>query len=414
MTERIFDGLKVIDCASFIAGPAAATVMSDFGADVIKIEPPGMGDPYRRRGTPAPGRPPLNPGFILDARNKKSLALDLRSDAGREILYRLVRDADVFITNYPPPVRGRLKITYEDLAPFNERLIYASFTGYGETGPEANKPGFDATAWWARTGLMHLVRSGEEVTPARSLPGMGDHPSAMGTYGAIVTALYQREKTGKGNYVSSSLLANGLWANGCSVQASLCGDDVVPQPPRHEALSALRVHYQCRDGKWLLLSVAADEWRWEKFKTCFGSPPILDEPRFATSATRDANARELVAILDGLFAGKELKDWRKILDDAGIIFGIVAETGDIAEDEQVIAAGHLVQFTDAEFKTINSPFEIRGQIKVEPRVAPRVGQHSEQVLRDAGYPESEIAELRAARVIESSLSRTAGEGGSTR
>ena len=167
MTERIFDGLKIIDCASFIAGPAAATVMSDFGAEVIKIEPPGMGDPYRRRAIPNP-RNPLNPGFFFDSRNKKSLALDLRQEAARTVLYRLVKDADVFITNYPPPVRQRLKITYEDLAPLNERLIYASFTGYGETGPEANKPGFDATAWWARTGLMHLVRAGEAATPART------------------------------------------------------------------------------------------------------------------------------------------------------------------------------------------------------------------------------------------------------
>ena len=345
---------------------------------------------------------PLNPGFILDARNKRSLALDLRAEAGRAVLYRLVSDADVFITNYPPPVRQRLKITYDDLAPLNERLIYASFTGYGETGPEANKPGFDATAWWARTGLMHLVRAGEEATPARSLPGMGDHPSAMGTYGAIVTALYQRERTGKGNYVSSSLLANGLWANGCSVQAALCGDKVVPQPPREAALSALRVHYQCRDGKWLLLSIAADEWRWDKFKSCFAGcsgAPILDEPRFATSPLRDANARELVAILDGLFAQKDLKEWRGILDEAGIIFGIVAETQDVAEDEQVLAAGHLVPFSDADFMTVNSPIEIRGQEKVRPRLAPRVGEHSEAVLRDAGYAEAEIAALREAGVI---------------
>src|ERR1700675_441696 len=264
--------------------------MSDFGAAVIKIEPPGAGDPYRRRAVPVPERP-LNPGFILDARNKRSLALDLRTEAGRKVLYRLVSEADVFITNYPPPVRQRLRITYDDLAPLNERLIYASFTGYGETGPEANKPGFDATAWWARSGLMHLVRAGEETPPARSLPGMGDHPSSMATYGAIVTALYQRERTGKGNYVSSSLLANGLWANGCSVQAALCGEKVVPQPPRERGLNALRVHYRCRDGRWLLLSIAADEWRWEKFKSCLGAQ-VLDEPRFATSPLRDANARQ--------------------------------------------------------------------------------------------------------------------------
>jgi crotonobetainyl-CoA:carnitine CoA-transferase CaiB-like acyl-CoA transferase len=397
VTERIFDGLKVIDCASFIAGPAAATVMSDFGAEVIKIEPPGMGDPYRRRAVPKPENP-LNPGFFFDSRNKKSLALDLRTEAGRAVLYRLVKDADVFITNYPPPARGRLGITYEDLKHLNERLIYASFTGYGESGPEANKPGFDATAWWARTGLMDLVRAGEEVNPARSLPGMGDHPSALGTYGAIVTALYQREKTGKGNYVGSSLLANGLWANACSVQAALCGDEVRPQPPRHEALSALRVHYQCRDGRWLLLSIAADEWRWEKVKECLGAS-VLDAPRFATSASREAHARELIVILDGIFATKDQTEWRAILDAAGLIFGIVADMDEIAEDPQILASEALVPFDDGSSLTVNSPFWMAGQQKAPPRPAPAVGEHSEEVLRATGLSEGEIRSLRADGVI---------------
>src|SRR5258705_1823604 len=318
MGERVFDGLKVIDCASFIAGPAAATVMSDFGADVVKIEPPGAGHRYRRRATPsmAPGLK-SNPGFELDGRNKKSLALDLRQPAGQAVLRRLVGGADVFITNYPPPVRRRLGITYEELEPLNARLIYASFTGYGETGPEADKPGFDATAWWARSGLMHLVRAGEEVAPARSLPGMGDHPSAMATYGAIVTALYQRERTGKGGYVGSSLLANGLWANGCSVQAALCGDKVVPQPPRERGLNALRVHYRCRDGRWLLLSIAADEWRWQKLKECLAAD-VLDDSRFATSASREAHARELIPIMDEIFATKDQAEWRAGVEAPGL------------------------------------------------------------------------------------------------
>jgi crotonobetainyl-CoA:carnitine CoA-transferase CaiB-like acyl-CoA transferase len=398
VSELVFDGLKVIDCASFIAGPAAATVMSDFGADVVKIEPPGMGDPYRRRAVPLPERP-LNPGFFFDSRNKKSLALDLRTEAGRRVLYRLVETADVFITNYPAPARARLGITYDDLKHLNERLIYASFTGYGETGPEADKPGFDATAWWARTGLMDLVRAGEEVNPARSLSGMGDHPSALGTYGAIVTALYQREKTGKGNYVGSSLLANGLWANACSVQAALCGDKVRVQPPRHEALSALRVHYQCRDRRWLLLSIHPDEWRWEKFKTCFDAP-ILDEPRFATSPLRDRNARELVTILDQLFAQHDLAHWRKTLDDAGIIFGVVGQVEDIRHDEQVLAAGYLRRYVDEpDLWTIDSPFFVTGQEKVPPRTAPAVGENSVEVLRAAGYGEREIEALRTAGVI---------------
>jgi len=399
MGERVFDGLKVIDCASFIAGPAAATVMSDFGAAVVKIEPPGMGDPYRRRATPSMG-PGLagNPGFVLDSRNKKSLALDLRVPTGQAVLRRLAAQADVFITNYPPPVRRRLKITYDDLAPLNGRLIYASFSGYGETGPEADKPGFDATAWWARTGLMHLVRAGEEATPARSLPGMGDHPSAMATYGAIVTALYQRERTGKGGYVGSSLLANGLWANGCSVQAALCGEKVVPQPPRERGLNALRVHYRCRDGHWLLLSVAPDEWRWENFTECLGAG-ALDEPRFATQEGREANARELIAILDGVFATKDFTEWRSILEAAGIIFGIVSKMEDIPEDPQMLASEALVPFEGQQTLTVNSPFWITGQDKVKPRRAPNVGEHSDEVLREAGYSDAEIDELRVEGVV---------------
>jgi formyl-CoA transferase len=228
---------------------------------------------------------------------------------------------------------------------------------------------------------------------------MGDHPSALGTYGAIVTALYQREKTGKGNYVGSSLLANGLWANACSVQAALCGDTVRPQPPRHEALSALRVHYQCRDGRWLLLSIAADEWRWEKFKTCFNAP-VLENERFATDSGRNKHSRELVAILDELFAEYDLAHWRKTLDDAGLIFGVVGRVEDIRYDEQVLAAGFLRPYAnDPELWTIDSPFFLAGQEKVPPRTAPAVGEQSDEVLREAGYGDGEIAALREAGII---------------
>ena len=149
---------------------------------------------------------------MLDARNKKSLALDLSKAEARAVLYRLAGKADVFITNFPPSVRARLGITYEELEHRNERLIYASFTGYGEKGEEANKPGFDSNAYWARSGLMDMVRADTDTTPARSVAGMGDHPCAMALYGAIVTALYKRERTGKGSHVSSNLMANGVWA----------------------------------------------------------------------------------------------------------------------------------------------------------------------------------------------------------
>ena len=398
MGERVFDGLKVIDCASFIAGPAAATVMSDFGAEVFKIEPAGAGDPYRRRATPPIG-PGLksNPGFELDGRNKKSLALDLRRPAGQAALRRLVGGADVFITNYPPPVRRRLGITHEELAPLNERLIYASFSGYGGRGDEAEKPGFDATAWWARSGMMHLVRAGE-APPVRSLPGMGDHPSAMAVYGAIVTALYRRERTGEGSYVGSSLLANGLWANGCSVQAQLCGERIQPQPVREALRFPLRNHYRCRDGRWLLFSIVADEHRWANFKTAVGRD-ALDAPQFATAALREANARELTALLDEIFASRDAAEWRRRLDAVGLVFGSVAEMDDIAHDEQIRANGMLVPVAGQDLLTVDSPFWVAGEDKVPPRRAPTSGEHTDEVLATAGLSAEEIQELRAAGVV---------------
>ena len=218
---RLLDGIRVIDAASYIAGPVASTAMADFGANVIRIEPPS-GDTSRLRNAGYPPSPHNFP-WIVDNRNKRSVVLDLRSEDGRGVLHRLVRGADVFVTNAPLDGRARLGVRWEDLSPLNPRLIYGAITAYGEAGAEASRPGFDSTALWARTGLMDLVRPSPEAPPSRSLPGMGDHPTGMSLFGAIMAALYQRERTGRGAMVSTSLLANGLWLNAIAVQGILCG-----------------------------------------------------------------------------------------------------------------------------------------------------------------------------------------------
>jgi len=252
--EPLLAGLRVIDAASFIAGPVATTILADLGAEVIKIEPPD-GDPYRHRtGGPGVAESPYNYRWIVDNRTKRGLALDLRQPAGRDVLHRLVRKADVFVTNTPLDSRQRLGVRWEDLAPLNPRLIYASLTAYGERGDEAPKTGFDATALWARTGLMDLVRPSPDAAPSRSLPGMGDHPTGVTLFAAIMTALYRRERTGKGTMVSTSLMANGLWWNAIQIQAALSGARVEPRPAREEAASALANLYRCADGRWFLLS----------------------------------------------------------------------------------------------------------------------------------------------------------------
>jgi crotonobetainyl-CoA:carnitine CoA-transferase CaiB-like acyl-CoA transferase len=397
MTEHLFADLKVIDCASWIAGPAAATILSDFGADVIKIEPPGVGDPWRA-STPIPGKT-TDYYWQLTSRNKRSLAIDLKHADGLAVLYRLLASTDVFVTNFPLPVRERLKIAAAHLLPLNPRLIYASFSAYGEEGEEAGRTGFDSTAYWARTGLMDMVRATGDTEPARSVPGMGDHPSATGLYAAIATALYRREKTGQGGIAQSSLLQNGAWANACFIQTRLCGEDVPLRAPRAQAPNPLANHYRCRDGRWFIMALFNEQRQLRGFLTAIGCLNLADDPRFATSATRRQNAAALVAILDEVFAQRDLAEWRTILGAAGVTFGAVSLVNESSTDPQFQHIGALVPFADGEGLTISSPFHLDGESKVAPRRPPAVGQHTDEILREVGYATADIERLRAQGVL---------------
>jgi formyl-CoA transferase len=398
MTESLFTGLKVIDCASWIAGPAAATMLSDFGADVIKIEPQGAGDPWRS-SQPIPGKS-ADYYWQLTSRNKRSLALDLKLPEGQAVLHRLAASADVFVTNFPLPVRGRLRMAADDLTALNPRLIYASFTAYGEHGEEAAKTGFDSTAYWARTGLMDMVRADAATAPSRSMPGMGDFPSATGMYAAIVTALYRREKTGLGGVVRSSLLQNGLWANGCAVQTRLFGEDIKHRPTREQAPNALANHYRSRDGRWFIMALFNEQRQLRSFLSAIGREDLTDDPRFATTDARKQHARELVPILDEIFATRDLAEWRSILDGVGVTFGIVATVNEAMHDPQMRHAGALVPFADGDGLTVMTPFHIDGVDKIAARRAPSVGQHNASVLADAGYTTDDIDHLRSLGVVD--------------
>jgi formyl-CoA transferase len=399
-------GIKVIDAANFIAGPVSATVMADFGADVIKVEPP-TGDIYRVRGAGYPSSA-YNFPWIVDNRSKRSVAIDLRTKDGQALLHRLVRDADVFVTNAPIESRARLGVRYEDLSALNERLIYASITAYGETGDEASKPGFDSIALWARTGLMDLVRSSAEVPPARSLPGMGDHPTGISLFAAIMTGLYHRERTGRGSMVATSLMANGLWMNAIQVQGILCGTRTDVRPPREEAVSALANMYRCRDDRWFMLTITGDERHWDVFAKGIGRADLITDPRFAETPSRRANARALTRVLDEVFASKDWADWYPILEKTGVAFGVVATLDDIPHDEQMRASGALVPIDDPRAGaayTVSSPLQVAGQDKQPPTMAPEIGEHTVDVLRGAGVADAEIERLLAAGVIVQAAKR---------
>jgi len=400
MSDLLFENLLVLDCASYIAGPAAATMLGDFGARVIKIEPPKTGDAYRQL-IEMPGTPlsEQNYFWMLDNRNKEGLALDLKQPAARALLDRLIAKADVFVTNFPLPIREQLKLAAKDVMRHNERLIYASLTPYGEKGPEKDRKGFDATAWWARSGLMSAVRADASAEPVRSISGIGDHPTAVALFAAIVTALYRREISGKGGEVSTSLLANGLWTNGCYVQAALCGATFVPRPPRYERNPLLEA-YRCRDGRWFTLSLVNHAREWPLLADCAGQPQLAADPRFASLSARQTHAGTLTRILEDIFRAEDLVTWQTRLIAAGVTFSPIAEPNDHLECPQVRANDMLPAFADApELRTVANPVCLAGETKVAARMAPELGQHSLAILEELGISAAETAELRRAGAV---------------
>lgn len=398
MSEGILDGIRVLDVASFIAAPAAGTVMADFGAEVIKVEPVGTGDPlrYSLRG-PGYGQSPAHHEWFVDNRNKKGIALDLKSEAGRDVLYRLCETADVFITNMPQGPRERLRIRYEDIGPLNDRLIYASVSAYGEMGPEAARTGFDSTALWARSGMMDLIKPSPDSPPSRSLPGMGDHPTAVSLFGGIMLALYRRMASGKGGHVSTSLMANGAWGNALSIQAVLSGGEVANRPARENAASAVNNFYKSKDGRWFHLIMITGQARFPELAAALGRPEIVEDARFATPDARTENTHALIGELDVAFGRLTASEIREALNRGGFTFGETHPISDVVHDEQYRASGAFRRNKDprggAEY-VVDTPIFVDGEDKAEPKMAPALGQHTDDILKDAGYDEAEIANLR--------------------
>ncbi len=398
-SDSPFHGLKVIDCASYIAAPVAATLLADFGADVIKVEPPD-GDPHRRLiDLLGVVDAPCNFVWELASRHKRSLALDLKQADGQAVLHRLVAQADVFVTNLPLPVRARLGVTADSLRALNPRLVYASMTAYGETGPEADKSGFDITAYWARTGLMDLVRNDDSAPPARSVAGMGDHPSATTLFAGIAMALYRRERTGQGALVSSSLLANGLWSNAVQVQGQLCGAAAPRRQGRQAAANPLSNDYRCADGRWLSLVVLNEARQLPALLDVLGRGDLRDDPRLAGGEACRRNNVAVIALFDAAFALQDLATWRQRLDAAGITFGVVGTLSDVDSDAQMRASGALVPEADGAGLVVANPIQLDGAWQRPAAAAPELGQHSRDLLLQAGLSPAQIERLEVLGVV---------------
>ena len=398
--DHLLEKITVIDCASYIAGPAAATIMSDFGARVIKIESPDIGDSYRSL-LRLPGLPESDENYpwILTSRNKESLALDLKFKEAHVILHKLIKKADIFITNYPFPIRTKLKINAEDILEENKKLIYASLSPYGEKGDEKDKTGYDATAWWARSGLMHAVRNNSNSEPSSSTPGMGDHPTASALFGAIMMALYKREITGKGSEVSSSLMANGLWSNGIYNQAALCGANFVENTGRGTK-GALAEKYKCKDGRWFILVMLNEEREWPLLLRCLKREDVNDDKRFNTREGRAKNSLELMKILDEEFLSKDWGQLKELFEKSGVTFGSISEPYDHINDQQISDNEFFTKFTDKEdLLTVDSPIFMKDEKKRKPQTAPEIGEHTRQILEELNYDKNEIDKLENKKII---------------
>src|ERR1700739_4966464 len=315
-TQSVFSGLKVVEIASFIAAPAAATMLSDFGADVIKVEPPGIGDPQRLLSSVPPSPPAAgNYSWHLANRNKRGMSVDLKSEGGTKILKRLIEWADVLITNFPHGTREGLHLGYDEVASWNPRIIYADITGFGDAGPDARLPGFDLTAFWSRSGLLASTRDAG-APPTSPVWGSGDYATAVAIYAAVTTALYHRERTGRGANVGTSLLATGVWATGTLVSAALAGGEPYELNDRNKPVNALTNPYQCADGRWIML--AAKRSAWPVLAETLGRTELLSDPRFSDAAAVGQHAAELAALLDAEFRAQPLAHWKEVLDQGPI------------------------------------------------------------------------------------------------
>ena len=400
--KLLLEDIRVIDAASFIAGPAAATIMSDYGAEVIKIEPPEVGDSLRwlisRGGMP---EGPDNYCWQLTSRNKKSVALNLKDEEAQQILIDLVKTADVFVTNMPFPIRERLKLRSEDIRPHNKRLIYASLSGYGEVGPDANRTAYDSLAWWARSGLMDFVRPSSLSTPAWSTPGMGDHPTATALFSAIMTALYRREKTGKGTEVSTSLMANGAWANGCFIQGALMDVDFTDRtdpPPRHPFGDI----YETSDNRQVALAMVNALKEWPKLANALEREDLITDQRFDAQGLVE-NKEDLREELSKEFGMRDTEQINSVLRESGVTYGFIGKITDCKNDEQFLETETLVPMEHEKMPgllTVNSPIKISDEKKKQPYSAPVLGEHTREILKELGFKEEKINNLKQRGAIE--------------
>ncbi len=399
------DGIRIIDWTIWQQGPVATQMLADLGAEVIKIEERERGDPGRGIAAiagSATGKGGRNYYFEANNKHKKSIALDLKRPEAREILYRLAAQSDIFVQNFRKGVAARLGLGYPELRARNQRIIYASASGYGPDGPDSGEPSFDYLGQ-ARSGIMNAIGI-DGTTPTYIFGGIADQMGAVMLAYGILAALFARERTGIGQEVDASHLGSMMALQGLNVVARTIMGKEFPHNTRVNAYNPLWNHYQCADGKWISLAMLQPDRYWKDFLKVIGKSELGDDPRFAEIKSRGKNAPELIKIFDAVFATRPRDEWMRVLKAGGdFIYTVVNSVSDLPSDPQVKANEYIVDYQHpvlGQMSLLGMPVKLSAT-PGEPRGhAPELGEHTETILTETlGYSWDEVAKLRDANVI---------------
>ena len=403
MTRKPLEGVKVVEVANWVSGPTCGVMLADYGAEVIKVEHLQTGGDPTRRWIPEidPSPDLINYVFEQINRGKRSLALDLGSEKGKEIFARLIKDSDVMVTNLRVGTAESLGIDYESLSAINPALVYGRLTAYGIKGPDKDRPGYDMLSYWARSGLMSAISPADG--PPVDLPcSLGDVNTGTFLFGAIMMALYTRERTGKGAVVDTSLYNAGIWGSAESIWSMLISGRPLKSLAEFISINPLIKYYQCGDGKWAQLCLLQSDRAWLPFCAAIARPDLAEEPEYGSLQGRAVRSEELTAILKAHFKTQPRDYWAARLDESGLPWEPISSVEEVGVSPQLEATGSIVEVEHPQhgsLKELASPFRIGNESFASKVSAPELGASTEVVLLDLGYSREEIVGLKEAGVV---------------